>query len=346
MSTVTETFFTQYLKGNTVLRNNQYLELRAANGLTIPYIGYIELDITCKNNVIKNRGFLVVRDNANHTQKGSVPVLIGMNVINSNKKVLNDVIGDMFSRCIAVEWERQIPPPPTPAPLNYGFARVAGQSRVCVPAGSVMAIRASCSDLCAKYGKPVLIEPLQVNSFPSDLVILNTVSNVRGHCVYVHVANVSNQDIHLSSRARIGSLCGIGNIVLSDNDVTFEPVSNICTTDKGVCNVNSISNDKKLFHIDNNCSDEEYEKLNNLLTNYNDLFVTDETELGYTDKVTHEIKLTDDKPIKQAYRRIPPSQYEEVRQHITELLDKNIIRESTSPYSSPIVIVRKKIGGD
>ena len=46
----------------------------------------------------------------------------------------------------------------------------------------------------------------------------------------------------------------------------------------------------------------------------------------------------------QPYRRIPPTQLQEVREHLDTLLKKDIIRPSTSPYAAPIVIVRKKNG--
>ena len=58
----------------------------------------------------------------------------------------------------------------------------------------------------------------------------------------------------------------------------------------------------------------------------------------------HQIPVTSDVPVTQPYRRIPPSQFEDVRQHIQELADKGVIRSSSSPYASPIVIVRKKDG--
>ncbi|KAI3367436.1 hypothetical protein L3Q82_026298, partial [Scortum barcoo] len=42
----------------------------------------------------------------------------------------------------------------------------------------------------------------------------------------------------------------------------------------------------------------------------------EDEDLGYADKVQHEIHLTDDVPVTQPYRRIPPTQYSEVREHI------------------------------
>lgn len=54
--------------------------------------------------------------------------------------------------------------------------------------------------------------------------------------------------------------------------------------------------------------------------------------------------MTDDEPITQPYRRIPPNQYSEVREHISKLLRKGVIQERNSAYASPIVVVRKSNG--
>lgn len=48
--------------------------------------------------------------------------------------------------------------------------------------------------------------------------------------------------------------------------------------------------------------------------------------------------------MRQRYRRIPPSEYELVKEHINQLLETQVIRESCSPYASPIVLVKKKDG--
>ncbi len=85
-------------------------------------------------------------------------------------------------------------------------------------------------------------------------------------------------------------------------------------------------------------------ELRALLREYADVFAVCDEDLGYTDRVKHEIPVTDDVPVAQAYRRIPPNQFEEVREHITGLLKKGIIKESSSPYASPVVLVRKTDG--
>jgi len=64
----------------------------------------------------------------------------------------------------------------------------------------------------------------------------------------------------------------------------------------------------------------------------------------FCDLVEHSIKTNDDHPVKVPHRRVPPQQWPEVRAYIQKSLDRSIIRESSSPYASPIVLVRKKDG--
>ena len=81
-----------------------------------------------------------------------------------------------------------------------------------------------------------------------------------------------------------------------------------------------------------------------LLEEYQHLFALNLKELGRTSLVQHEIKLSNNIPFKERYRRIPPHQYEEVRKHLQEMLDIGAIQRSTSPWASPVVLVCKKDG--
>ena len=73
-------------------------------------------------------------------------------------------------------------------------------------------------------------------------------------------------------------------------------------------------------------------------------FSINDLDMGRTNSVKHHIKLTDSIPFKEAYRRIPPQMYDEVKAHIQEMLDLVAIRPSNSPWASAIVLVRKKDG--
>ena len=91
-----------------------------------------------------------------------------------------------------------------------------------------------------------------------------------------------------------------------------------------------------------NLTAEQLNTVRQVLTNWSHIFSKGPTDLGKADIVKHEIKLTDNTPFKDPYRRIPPATYEEVRQHLKEMLDADAIRPSESPFSSNVVLVRKK----
>jgi hypothetical protein len=56
-------------------------------------------------------------------------------------------------------------------------------------------------------------------------------------------------------------------------------------------------------------------RLRKLIAKWKPIFFTGPTDLGFTNLVEHEIKLTDETPFKESYRRIPPSMFNEIRKH-------------------------------
>jgi hypothetical protein len=67
-------------------------------------------------------------------------------------------------------------------------------------------------------------------------------------------------------------------------------------------------------------------------------------ELGRTNVVYHKIDTGDARPKRQSARRSPHHQREEARRQVEDMLDKGIISPSSSPWASPVVLVRKKDG--
>jgi len=77
-----------------------------------------------------------------------------------------------------------------------------------------------------------------------------------------------------------------------------------------------------------------------IFTSYADIFARDGEVLGCTTTIQHTIPTSDDIPVAQRHRWIPPSHLMEVKQHLQERLDKGVIALSQSSYASPIVLVR------
>ena len=84
--------------------------------------------------------------------------------------------------------------------------------------------------------------------------------------------------------------------------------------------------------------------LNSFNLDKTELTPEEQDDIGHTDTIQHHIYLSDEVPVKQRHRRIPPNMYDEVRSHLLHLKNTGIIRESSSPWTSPVVLVRKKNG--
>ena len=82
-----------------------------------------------------------------------------------------------------------------------------------------------------------------------------------------------------------------------------------------------------------------------LLCDYSETVSKNDLDLGMCNILKHNIQLTDQHPFKERYRRIPPHLFEEVKQHLQEMVEVGANRRSFSPWDSAVVLVRKKDGG-
>ena len=91
-------------------------------------------------------------------------------------------------------------------------------------------------------------------------------------------------------------------------------------------------------------TDPQRELLFAVLLKYEDVFASTPDDFGRTRKIKHTINVGSSPPIRQSVRRIPPFRRKEARDLLQSMLAKGVIKPSTSPWASPIVLVRKKDG--
>ena len=89
---------------------------------------------------------------------------------------------------------------------------------------------------------------------------------------------------------------------------------------------------------------EQIRALTYLFNEYQDVFATSGSPMGRTSIEQHRIDTGDSRPIKQAPRRLPLHLKEKAEVVVRKMLAKDVIEPSTSPCSSPVVLVRKKDG--
>lgn len=192
----------------------------------------------------------------------------------------------------------------------------------------------------------MLLEPAtEETQLPVGILISKALLSVKNGVVEIPVTNVSLQDVWLQPHTMLGAL----HIVQVMSSGCAVNIVEGCSGEQ-VAVVQSAEM-KATPSID--CSNMSWPTLSAaqehgvkaLLQKHSNVFSQGEGDIGCATVVEHQIHLTDDVPIRQRYRRLPPSQYDQVKAHIQQLLETGIVKPSSSPYSSPIVIVQKK-GGD
>ncbi len=218
--------------------------------------------------------------------------------------------------------------------------------------------------LCDK--NEVLIEPSQEFKTKYPLFMGSSIVDLKGSPVArVRVMNPYYQTIKLRSKAHIADAetfveetgtvvdketevkndCYIRRIQLPGPlEVTQNPSDVVF--DKGqVCKTN-VKLPPHLNDVYKKASEylemKEKAEVESMLASHQKAFCKDEFDLGRTHLVEHSIDTGDSRPIKLAPRRVPLAFQNEEKKAIEHMLKKKAIRESTSPWASSIVFVRKK----
>ena len=344
VTTLSHGFFMEHLQPRLgPIRPCHWLRLRAANGLAIPYVGYVEADVVVAGRQLPQMGFLITQP---QDGEGTMaPGLLGMNIIQYCFDLLQD--GGFqpepdwgedwrraFSTCRVIQG--------LPADGRLGVAR-ALEAVGGIPPGGVGWVSAQCPHLSGASWPTVMFEPdLGEGGLPPGLVAGRAVVAVQGGIVWVPVTNLGRLEARVAGRTPLGTLFVPQKATLAGDrwEVAGEGpdavVRSVTAGTGGRLDLSEV--------VWGDLTPEQVGRGQRLLETYADVFSRSDVDLGCTTELQHEIPLTDEVPVRQRYRRLPPSQYEQVREHIQGLLEGGVIRPSTSPYASPIVLVQKKSG--
>jgi transposase InsO family protein len=363
VSTVTESWYRQHSGEDELLDVSTFIKITAANGLQIPFIGYIERPVTVLGHTIPNVGFLVVRDPVDtplEQRKIDVPGVLGSNVL---RVVNNELIGKcdswrqmdgrhggvwahvlaLYEECRAEECT-----PDTNSNPPLGCVRVAGKKPVLIPARSIRQIEvtARAAEQSTTFVCVVERHESLARHLPGGIAIGRSLVKVSSSGrVPIQVANLSETDVYLEPKTQLGMMTPVtveqSAYELRQVDAHEVRVEEVLMepADPGIAR-DILSR----MDIGGDLSSDQKGSLESLIAKHSSVFSMSDNDIGLCEGVTHVIRTTDYNPVRVPHRRIPPSQWPEVRDYLQKALDSGIIRHSCSPYAPPVVLVRKRNG--
>ena len=297
------------------------LDVTGANGSKIPYLGYSVLEIVVPNIDLPafSVPLLIVPDTSYSL---SVPFIVGTNILNHIRSVrstgIPTALKDAFSSMSVGQSlpvtslnERVILVKPFETVTVTGKVRATGNmvSGVTEPNDSFLL------NVCPRVVK---VEP-----------------NKSFSRIPVRVCNITARPLSIFPKTSLCNLQGVE--VLRSIDPLEGQIKKTHNQDKSL-------DDLSISIPTEGLTKDQHDDARAFFSNWRHIFSSGPTDLGCTNLVEHEIHLADPTPFKEPYRRIPPGMFEEVREHLKDMLDAGAIQESHSPFSSNIVLVRKKDG--
>lgn len=174
-----------------------------------------------------------------------------------------------------------------------------------------------------------LIEPVAV--LPKHLCVARSLGRVSSEgSILVQMMNVSPTAVKVYKGIQLGRFVPQRDLTLMESSIAA-----VSSSDR---------RESTRFNLDSaEITDSEKHELRSLLRKFDDLFVSGNGALGRTKVVKHSINISGS-PIRQPMRRQPESLKGDMNEEVKKMLSKGVIRPSSSPWSSPVVMVRKKNG--
>jgi hypothetical protein len=179
--------------------------------------------------------------------------------------------------------------------------------------------------------------------------VARCVVNAGSQTHLTNVVNVSANPIHLCADEIVGQLESV--IVLDSvrDNLQAAPAVSVATEDLGLKSesINMVKSapvtDAEIdAQLDPRLTDDQRKRLKDLLYEFRAVFSDNPKGPGMVTHVEHSIDTGDAVPIKQRSYRTSQKEEEHIEREVEEMKQNGIIRPSSSPWSSPVVLVAKK----
>jgi len=211
------------------------------------------------------------------------------------------------------------------------------QDNICIPGRTEVMVQG----IVPKSSREQLgmITPTVDSDLACSLLAAYTVCQAEGRNVPVRLMNTSNLDIQLHAGQKVGLFCPLVE-TYTDCKMSAAPrldsMNISCSTSDNAALASLLE-----AHINPSLNDQDRYALLQTLLQYADVF---EDSLGHTDVIQHRIDTGSSSPIRQYPRRLPYAFRSETKAQVEGMLEQGVIQPSSSPWASPIVLVKKKDG--
>ena len=319
VSTITSTFYNEHLKDKApAISTPECFTVYGITGHAATFEGCALIDVTVADQVLPTP-FLIVPP----TKFGERhPALLGTNVLSRLTEATSDSVVRQAIRCINKQRAHL-------SRTNGVYSHIYTSKRTVVPKQSAATVSTTTRfsievPHTVAYLHQVVSAaiPQQLQVTPGVVSISPTLRNID-----IEVCNPTQHDIILKPGVKVAELL----------QATVEPPTPSSRIDE-------LEKELGFDELASRLTTSQLADARSFVKRWAHMFSSHDLDIGRTSVVKHRIDLLDDQPFKDRSRRIPPAMFEEVRQHLQTLLDNDVIRESTSPWSSNMVLVRKKDG--
>ena len=338
-----ESFHKEHLSNIEIKPVGNILNIECADGKNLPHVGYIETVINIEKGLPGAKPLpclLLVTPDTQYSVK--TPVILGTNILNELMTDCKNNFGEQFLQQAKLN---------TPWYLSFrtitirerelrknnnmlAIIRCAANRKIVINPNQSIDIAGYTDKEMNCPSTTAVIQETEDSHLPSSIDLTPAVVQYtyrKNTEIKVNLSNLTTNPIVIQPRT---ILCELQQVTVTDE--VFDKIKDTDIHEEVLDNLNI--DEAELLDAD------QREKLVNLLKKHKEIFSVSDTDIGICNKIKHRIDLLTDIPFKQRHRRIPPSMIEEVRQHIEQLLAAGVIRPSKSPYTSNVVLVRKKNG--
>ena len=343
VSTISQSFYETHLKEIPLQPITDLVSIECADGRPLPYHGFVScpvhVDGISDRTIETECLFLIVPTTTYHE---SVPVLIGTNILTALLHQTREMHGVRFLqeahlftpwflafRCLSMR-DKEL----SKSNNVLAVVRSAEQKPITIPPNKEVVVDGYLQNRVPYHPVCALLQATAKSPIPTDLdvtPVLVTYDYSKTHTVPVHISNVTTRTVTVNPRAL---LCELQPVTIQERQLLHD----VSDSEWGVLENVSIPK------CEGEITEDKIDCVKGLMANYQDIFSKSDIDVGHSTSVKHRIDLYDETPFKQRHRRIPPAMLDEVRDHLQQQLNAGIIRKSHSPYSSNIVLVRKKNG--